>query len=778
MKRIGNPFGRRLVTPLLLTLVLAGSATGWVSLKLLTPPLSRMLGQRAASDLVHSVEMSLTVCEERLDDLLSLRMEADPSVNNSMRRQALEEIKRISKTFVDIEIMVLQENHLVSSSIALPSDQLDFQQFERRNPTVFHARLGQKPIMACSRYFPFWRWHIVSFIFDKDFQAPIVLARRIVALGISGVVLVMIGIVFILFQRRINLPLKQLSAGARNVAGGRLEKVSVASQDEIGQVAEAFNVMVQALLDDKQMIRQMMSELRDSEERYRVLTEHALAHIAVIQGAHIVYANNKVLEDLGHDEQTLEKVPADSFVHPDDRPWVVETMNSIFKGERNGAHFECRYLDKSGRPLWFENLVTAIVYREKPAVVIHAIEIEKRKQEEARRLELEQKLSRAQKMEAIGALAGSVAHDLNNILGGLVTYPELLLMDLDNDSPLHRPLMMIHQAGQRAAAIVQDLLTLARRGVPAAEIIDLNQVISDYLASPEFGRLRSEYPRIELVQHLAPEQDNIIGSPVHLSKTVMNLVANAFEALSENGRVVIETFTMKLAKALEGYEIIPPGTYTVLKVEDNGVGIAPEDLKKIFEPFYTKKVMGRSGTGLGMAVVWSTVKDHDGFIDLQSRPGKGTSFQLYFPVTDRSRPQTKDQDDIDPLKGSETILVVDDVEQQRMVGRHLLERLGYKVLEAESGEKAVYMARDQVFDLLVLDMIMEPGIDGLETYRRILAINPGQKAIIASGYSETVRVKKALAMGAACYVRKPYTLQSLGRAVRQALDGPGPQQRT
>ncbi|GEM_PF-1300825 len=774
MKRIGKLFGRRLVTPMLLTLIVAGTAAGWVSLRLLTPPLSRMLGQRAASDLVHSVEMSLTVCEERLDDLLSLRMEADPGVNSSMRRQALEEIKRISRTFVDIEIMVLQEGRLVASSIPIESGQLDLDQFEKHHAVVIHATLGQNPIMACSRYFPFWRWHIVSFIFDRDFQAPIVLASQILALGISGVVLVMIGTVFILFQKRINLPLKRLSAGARNVAEGHLEKVEVTSRDEIGQVAEAFNVMVQALLNDKRMIRQMMSELRDSEERYRVLSEHALAHIAVIQGSRIVYANNKVLEDLGYTSQGLAEVPADNFVYPDDRPWVVETMNSIFKGERNGAHFECRYLDKSGRPLWFETLATAIVYREKPAVVIHAINIEKRKQEEARRLELEQKLSRAQKMEAIGALAGSVAHDLNNILGGLVTYPELLLMDLDSKSPLHQPLEMIHQAGQRAAAIVQDLLTLARRSVPAAEIIDLNQVISDYLSSPEFCRLRSEYPRIELIQRLAPDQGNIIGSPVHLSKTVMNLVANAFEATADKGRVVLETFARKLEKPLEGYEIIPPGTYTVLKVEDNGVGIEAEDLKKIFEPFYTKKVMGRSGTGLGMAVVWSTVKDHDGFIDLQSRPGEGTCFQLYFPVTGRGRPETGAEADIEPFRGNETVLVVDDVDQQRLLGRRLLERLGYEVFEAESGEKAVALAAKRAFDLLVLDMIMDPGIDGLETYNRILAANPGQKAIIASGYSETVRVKKALAMGAACYVRKPYTLRSLGKAVRRALDGSGP----
>ncbi len=774
MKQIRTLLERRLVIAILLPLILAGIVAGLVCLKLLTRPLSDMLGQKAASDLIHAADMSLSICEERFDDLLSLRMENNPKVNNSIRRQALEEIKQISKNFVNIEIMVIRNGRIVCCSVPLQADTPGLDQLAGRHPSVFRARIGGHQIMASVRYFPFWRWQIVSFIFDTDFQAPITLAQQILAVGISGVILIMMGVVYFLFQKRIYRPLQHLTTGARNIAQGHFEKVAIVSRDEIGQVAEAFNAMVKALMDDKQMISRMMSELRDSEERYRVLTEHALAHIAVIQDSRIVYANSKVLEDLGYTRQSPAEVPAANFVHPEDRPWVVETINSIFKGERNGAHFECRYLDKSGRSLWFENLATAIVYREKPAVVIHAINIEKRKREETKRKELEHRLSRVQKMEAIGALAGSVAHDLNNILGGLVTYPELLLLDLDKDSSLYQPLVMIQQAGQRAASIVQDLLTLARRGIQLSEVLNLNETIKNYVSSPEFSRLQAEYPQVRLELNLDADLDNIIGSSVHLSKTVMNLVANAFEASENGGVVVVTTCRQELSEPLEVFENIKPGKYAVLTVEDMGVGIASEDIQKIFEPFFTKKIMGRSGTGLGMAVVWSTVKDHDGFIDVTSEPGKGTRFALYFPVTERPQKDASPATDLDPLKGNETILLVDDIHDQRMLGRHLLEKLGYTVMEAACGEEAVAMIKERPFDLVVLDMIMDPGIDGLETFRRILDINPRQKAIIASGYSETIRVKKALALGAGSYIRKPYTIVSLGEAVRRCLDDRGP----
>ena len=398
-------------------------------------------------------------------------------------------------------------------------------------------------------------------------------------------------------------------------------------------------------------------------------------------------------------------------------------------------------------------------------------EIKQREHAETEREQLETKLQRARKMEALGTLAGGVAHDLNNILSGLVSYPELMLMDLPPDSPLQRPMKTMKDSGEKAAAIVQDLLTLARRGVAVTEVVSLNRIVREYLMSFEFKKLKADCPTVRFENVLAKDLLHINGSPVHLSKTLMNLVSNAAEAIPGSGHVTIETESRYVDRPISGYDDVEEGDYAVLSVTDDGIGISSDDTERIFEPFYTKKVMGRSGSGLGMAVVWGTVKDHQGYIDVQSTKGRGTRFTLYFPVVREEMALPKPKSTLADLTGrGEHILVVDDVRQQREIASDMLEKLGYKVTTVESGEEAVAYLRANTVDLLVLDMIMEPGMDGLETYRQVLAIHPGQKAVIASGFSETQRVKEAQRLGAGMYVKKPYTLDKIGQAVRQQLD--------
>jgi signal transduction histidine kinase len=398
-------------------------------------------------------------------------------------------------------------------------------------------------------------------------------------------------------------------------------------------------------------------------------------------------------------------------------------------------------------------------------------EIEHRKQAEKQRLELEAQLQRAQKMEAIGTLAGGVAHDLNNILSGLVSYPELLLMDIPQDSPLRKPILTIKGSGEKAATIVQDLLTLARRGVAATEVINLNQIIEEYLKSPEFKKLESYHPNIQFETKLEQHLLNIMGSPVHLSKTVMNLISNASEAILNGGKICISTENRYIDGPVSGYDEVEEGDYALLTVSDNGVGISIENRERIFEPFYTKKIMGRSGTGLGMAVVWGTVKDHNGYIDVQSTEGQGSTFSLYFPVTREQLPIEKSRVSIENyMSNGEKILVIDDVKEQREIASDMLSKLGYSVAAVSSGDEAVDYMNNNSVDILVLDMIMTPGIDGLDTYKKIIEFKPGQRAIIASGFSETARVKEAQRLGAGAYIRKPYTLEKIGLAVKKELD--------
>jgi signal transduction histidine kinase len=397
-------------------------------------------------------------------------------------------------------------------------------------------------------------------------------------------------------------------------------------------------------------------------------------------------------------------------------------------------------------------------------------EIEERRHVEETLRESEEKLLRSKKMESLGLLAGGVAHDLNNVLSGIVSYPELILMDLPDDSKLRNPIETMQEAGNRAAAIVQDLLTVARGVATTKEPLNLNDLIGDYLNSPEFKKLEQFYPTVTINTNFDTNLFNIGGSDVHIRKVVMNLVSNASEAIEGSGNVTISTMNRYADRPLRGYDDVNIGEYVVLAVSDDGSGISSDDLKRIFEPFYTKKVIGRSGTGLGLAVVWNVVQDHKGYIDVTTDEN-GTTFELYFPIT---REEISGKDFSTPIKyckgNGESILVVDDEESQRDISCKMLDRLGYKTKAVSGGEEAVEYLKEHAVDLILLDMIMDPGINGRETYERMIKIHPNQKAIIVSGFAETDEVKETQKLGAGKYVKKPYTLDKIGIAVKEELE--------
>jgi PAS domain S-box-containing protein len=475
------------------------------------------------------------------------------------------------------------------------------------------------------------------------------------------------------------------------------------------------------------------------------------------------FPNPKTLELLGCSEDYLLKTPFIEFIHPDDRNTVITSHRSRLKGGSPPSNYSFRVVNKDGDEIWTQLNTTLISWEGRPATLNFLRDITKQKA-------LESQLQQAQKMEAIGTLAGGVAHDLNNILSGMVSYPELLLLDLPEDSSLRKPIETIQESGLKAAAIVQDLLTLARRGVSISEVVNLNQIISQYLISPEHKKILSYHPKVDIHTRLETDLSNIQGSPVHLSKTIMNLVSNSAEAMPDGGSITIATEVRYIDKPVLGFETIEEGEYVILTVSDRGTGISSAEINKIFEPFYTKKVMGRSGTGLGMAVVWGTVKDHNGFLDVQSSLGKGTRFTIYFPITRKETDSHEDPINIEDYMGNgESVLVVDDVQSQREIATSMLNKIGYHAESVSSGEEAIDYLKGKPIDLLLLDMIMDPGINGLETFERIRKINPEQKAIIASGFSDPNHVKAAQKIGAKSYLKKPYSLENIGIAIRTEL---------
>ncbi|MEZ5360314.1 MAG: response regulator [Candidatus Zixiibacteriota bacterium] len=391
----------------------------------------------------------------------------------------------------------------------------------------------------------------------------------------------------------------------------------------------------------------------------------------------------------------------------------------------------------------------------------------KRRTAERHELEMKDKLERAERMEAIGVLAGGVAHDLNNMLGPLVGYPELLLRKMPEDSPYRRQIEKIGNSAQSAANIIQDLLTLARRGRYEMSPISLNDVINQFLDSAAFAKKCEDYPQVKVAYRLGNDLPLISGSIPHLSKVIMNLIVNAFDAMPEGGDLIISSYVKSDFQPSGFDQQLGRGDYAVVSVKDSGTGIAPDDIKRIFEPYYSKKKMGSSGSGLGLAVVYGIVNDHKGCHQIDSEVGKGTEFRLYFPITHDAVDETV-EDNV--LGGQGTILVVDDVEEQREIAKEILISLGYQVATASNGHEALTFLKSKGVDIVVLDMIMEQGFDGLDTYEEILRLHPGQKAIIISGYSATERVEKMQQLGAGQYVRKPFTVDGLGRAVKQELE--------
>lgn len=402
-----------------------------------------------------------------------------------------------------------------------------------------------------------------------------------------------------------------------------------------------------------------------------------------------------------------------------------------------------------------------------PAIRRELEKMERRRRTQQVESELRKRLQNAEQMETLGKMAGKVAHDLNNIIGPLVAYPDLILDQLPADSPVRDDLLEIRKAAEHAAEMIKDLLTLARRGNFHSVAVNLNKVVKDYTKSLGLVTLQARFPGQKLECRLAEDLPLILGSAPHLQAVVMNLVINAFDA-SNGEPVVISTKNVNLERPLMGYEKIPAGQYAVLSVADRGYGIESADMKRLFEPFFSRKKMGSSGTGLGLAIIYGILKDHQGYIDIHSEVGSGTEFFLYFAAAGEI--QEPAPEELPTYEGTETILIVDDLQPQLDLARALLSSLGYHVLTASNEYQALNLLDENTVQLALLDMNMGGGGNGLHLFKRIIEKVPDLPCIFVSGSTPQPALEEARELGCAAFILKPLSRPALGRAVREELD--------
>lgn len=507
------------------------------------------------------------------------------------------------------------------------------------------------------------------------------------------------------------------------------------------------------------------AELRKSEEKYRNLVAALPDGIFITQDRKIVFVNPGMERLTGCSADELVGKEADHlffYQQPED------------PGKETAAVEFC--LGEGGRKIFIEKSFVEIIFAERPALLFSVRDITEKLAVGLEKKRLQKELQTAKKMEAFGILASGVAHDLNNVLSGLSSIPDLLLMDLPMDSPLVDQVRLIKDSGRKALSIVDELLTLVRGSAKIRGPVAFNSLIQDYFCSLEFMGLKKGFSQVEIITRLSPELPMIHASRVHMQKIIMNLISNAIEAVGKNkGTIMLETDRVSfIHQRIKGYEIIEKGEFIRFTVMDTGHGIPKDDMDHIFEPFYSKKKLGRSGTGMGLSIVWNAVHDHQGYIHVSSKKGR-TFFTIYLPVQTKaegtaqhaSPPQMVTVED---YSGSnESILVVEDMEAQQKIAANILRRLGYRVSAASNSEQALAHAKTQKIDLVLMDMNLSSGCNGFETYRQLLLIDPKIKAIMTTGQDFPGEFEKAKALGAGDIIKKPVSLQTLGLAIKKEL---------
>jgi PAS domain S-box-containing protein len=512
--------------------------------------------------------------------------------------------------------------------------------------------------------------------------------------------------------------------------------------------------------------------LKESEEKMRSLTEMAADAIMMIDADGVIEYWNPAAE-------RIFGYPAEEVIGKSlDFLFVPESIHYTFLmgfarygatgcGTELAKTLEMEAVQKDGSEIPVEVSFSVMFLKEKRHAIGIIRDISERKQAEEERKKLEQQLRQAQKMEAIGQLTGGIAHDFNNILTAIVGFGNLLKMKLQDDDPLHFNIDHILAASERAANLTKSLLAFSRKQIMTPKVMDMNDVIRN--VERFLRRVISEH--VELQIKIAKESLIISADSMQIEQVMMNLATNAQDAMPQGGTMAIETSSAEIDDHfINRYGYGKTGTYAMISFSDTGIGMDRSTTMRIFEPFFTTKEVGK-GTGLGLSVVYGIVKQHNGFVICDSKPGSGTKFRIYLPIIGEAAEKDNSTSDMPLPRGTETILLVEDDEQSRIPSKLFLENFGYTVIEASNGEEAIslFTAHKDKISLLLTDVVM-PRMNGFEAYKQIQQIKPGVNVIFISGYTSDNLQQEEIAEKGIKIFTKPALNKELLVNIRNLLD--------
>ncbi|MGD9300852.1 MAG: response regulator [Desulfobacterales bacterium] len=577
-------------------------------------------------------------------------------------------------------------------------------------------------------------------------------------IGLISIVILTLSIIMSIFLgKKMVAPLRQMTKKAIQISEG--EKDLLFENDdsnywEFNQLSQAFNFM--------------LANLKDAEEqsRYKELLENVDDAVYILdKKGNVLEANEAAYSQLGYQPEHFFELNLTDIIPADDAALIINQLGiSIELKIPKKITVETSHLKIDGDPIPVEIHAHAISYRGRNVILNVARDISARIEAEKEKKRLEGQLIHSQKMEAVGTLAGGIAHDFNNLLMGIQGYISLMRLQTSPEDPNDEYIQGIENAVMNAANLTNQLLGFARKGKYTLQQTSINTIVEN--STKMFTRTRKE-----IVAHKKLQDDLWVVKvdPSQIEQVLINLYLNAWHAMSDGGDIYIQTENITLSNDYCKPFEVAQGNYVKVSVTDTGVGIDQDIIERIFEPFFTTKDVGK-GTGLGLASAYGIIKNHNGIIRVYSEKDHGTTFNIYLPASDLEEVQDIEVSS-EMVKGTEAILLVDDEESTIQVEKLMLKELGYQVVPALSGKKAIELYKENMvdLDLVALDMIM-PEMNGKDTYDALKKINPDVKVLLVSGYSLNKQIEELMDKGCNGFIQKPFDIVQLSQKLRDVLE--------